>query len=305
MTSEQHVWLREQMLAVRLLIIGAVLTFLIALIAGLMADSVALLLDAAVGLVAIFVTFFILMTIKTINKPPDDIFNFGYEKCEPLTVVLQGTMIIVSCAVAGKFAVQDIIHPENVTRYDLPVLGSLVLFVISAFMAAYLKRVAVRTHSAIFHMSSYHWKLDAWMAFGMFAGFGFGLLLRDYGYEPAASYVDPVMTLILILFLLQSPLETIKRNGLELLDAAPDGDIKNKVSSVIEKHKPKSFGIHRVRTRKAGKKLFIDVGFLVHGSMTVKEARVLAECVEKDIVSHFAGSDVVVYFHPADSMPQR
>ena len=290
-TAEQ-----SQILAVHISIFFAVLLFLISLVVGILSDSVVLLLDASAGLVTILVAFFMRKIIKTLNKPADSAFHFGYGKYEPLTVTLQGAMIILSCIIAGKFAIQDIIHPEHLARYDLPAITSIFLCIMSLAMFLYLKKVSKSTRSSMLKMASLHWFIDSSMSLGMFIGFGFGALMLKLGLTHIAPYVDPVMTLILIAFFIKSPVEAIMHNGVELLDMVPPKEDMKKITQITEKHKARSFGIHRIRARKAGQKLFIDICFLVEGNTPVKKAEELAKDFEKDITSHFPNSDVVVYF---------
>lgn len=67
------------------------------------------------------------------------------------------------------------------------------------------------------------------------------------------------MTLILILFFIKSPTDAIMHNGLELLDVVPPKEIMEELNQVIQKYKPEFFKVHRMRTRKAGKRLFVDI----------------------------------------------
>jgi len=98
--------------------------------------------------------------------------------------------------------------------------------------------------------------------------------------------------------LLEMPIKAIMRSVPELLDIAPAQHIKSKVKEVVEIYMPKSFGVHRLRTRKAGEKVFVDVCFLVKPDMTVFEAEELSKNFELDLVKHLPYCDVVVYFKP-------
>ncbi len=85
---------------------------------------------------------------------------------------------------------------------------------------------------------------------------------------------------------------------MELLDAVPSREIRDKVRQVVDEYKPRMFGVHRLRTRKAGDKIFVEVCFVVKEEMTVKEAEAVAADFEKDLKSRLHHLDVVVYFKP-------
>ena len=288
----------RQIFAIHISMVAATMLFLVSLVVGVISDSITLLLDASAGLVIILVAIFMRKIIKTVNKPPDTSFNFGYGKYEPLTIALQGTMIILSCIIAGKFAIQDIIHPEDITRYDIPALSSIFLFIVSLSMSLHLKNVSKATHSPILKMASYHWRIDCLMSLGMFIGFSFGFFTKRAGFTNITPYIDPVMTLMLIIFFVKAPVEAIMHNGLELLDMAPPKETMEKVKEVVGKHQTKVSGVHSVKSRKAGSKIFIQVCFLAEGNTTVQETEKLAKIFEEDIKEHFSDCDVVVYFKP-------
>ena len=290
---------RKQMLAVHISIAGGIFIFLVSLIVGIIADSIALLLDASTGLVMVFSAFFVRVIIRKINKPPDHLFNFGYEKYEPLTVILQNALILMTCLIGIKYAVQDIIHAEDITRYDLPIISTFFATIIAFIIASYLKKIATITTSSVLRTASFHWHVDGTLSFGMCIGFTLGYILRHSGHETMAMYVDPVMTIILAVFFMVPPARAFTHNMNELLDAAPSKDIRVSIGEVIERYKPKYFGIHRTRFRKAGKKTFVDVCFVVHGDLTIKETEKLANDFEKDLVTQIPSCDVIVYFKPA------
>jgi cation diffusion facilitator family transporter len=288
-----------QMSAVNISLGISILLFLISLTAGIISDSIALLLDASAGFVIVFTAFMLQKSIKKVNMPPDHLFNFGYEKFEPFTVVIQGAMIILSCVIASKFAIQDIFHPEDIVRYDIPTFAALASSVISGGMAIHLRMIASKTNSTMLKVSSFHWVVDMLLSLAMCLGFTFGWYMLREGRYNIVPYVDPVMALILALILIWPPLKIIRTNFLELVDAAPLPDVRREIDLVVEKHKARAFGVHHTRMRKAGRKVFLEVCFLVHGNTTMNEARIFADAVAKDMAAKFPKCDIIVHFHPA------
>jgi len=289
---------RQQELAVWVSIYGSFLLFLVSFVVGLAINSVTLLLDAAASLVILVVALLVRFSIRKIRLPPDDIHNFGYGKYEPLTVVAQGFMIIAICIVSIKFAIQDIIHLDDVHSYMVPTIATFLSGILGIFITVYIKKSAVKTNSDMLKASGMHWHIDTILSFGVCAGFLIGFILQVLGFYKITPYVDPVMALILSLILLEMPIKAIMRSVPELLDIVPALHIKSKVKEVVEIYMPKSFGVHRLRTRKAGERVFVDVCFLVKPDMTVLEAEELSKNFELDLTEHLPYCDVVVYFKP-------
>jgi len=96
---------RTQILAVKISILGSVILFLISAGVGVAIDSITLILDAAASLVILLVALLVRQAVQKIHLPADERFNFGYGKYEPLTIAVQGALIIITCAVSIGFAI--------------------------------------------------------------------------------------------------------------------------------------------------------------------------------------------------------
>jgi len=264
-----------------------------------MVDSITLLLDASASLVILFVAFLMHVALKKLRRPPDDSFNFGYGKYEPLTVLAQGGMIIATCLVSIKFAIQDIVHVEEAHSYVLPTLAAFCSGVIGVFISIYFRKIAQRTNSQMLKAAGMHWKTDTVLSFGVCLGFLFGLIMQESGFYTITPYVDPVMAIILALIFIIPPVKIISMSALELLDAVPGEDVRSKVKKVVDQHRSSYLKVHRLRTRKAGEKIFVDICFTVDGNLTTKEGEVLVNNLERDLKGHFQNCDVIVYFRPA------
>lgn len=293
-----------EMKAAHISIAGAGVIFLISLGVGILVDSVTLLLDAGTGLVILCMALFVKRVLRTIANPPDQHYNFGYEKHESLTVAVQNIAIVFTCLIGIVFAVQDIVHSEDIVRYDLPVAATFLTALMSLGLMAYLGRVARRRNSSMLKTAALHWGIDAWFSLGMCAGFLIGLLLARTGHTQISPYLDPVMAILLAVFVMRLPLRALAGNIRELLDGVPNRQIHGKIVQIAEKHKTGFSGIHRIRVRKAGQKTFLDVGFRVKEDRALSEVQRLAEDFEKELAREVPGSDVVVYFqHPGTARP--
>lgn len=289
---------RYQIVAAKVSFWGSVILFLISAIIGVAVDSITLILDASASLVILIVALLMHDSIRKIHRPPDEIFNFGYEKYEPFTVAVQNGLIIATCLVSVKFAIQDIIHADDITNYEIPTIAAFVSGIIGLFIALFLRRAGNRTDSGMLRTAGTHWFIDTGMSFGVCAGFFLGLKLKEAGDTTITPYVDPIMAILLATVFLIPPIKGLKRNIMELLDAVPSQEIQSKIRKVVDQYKPNSFGVHRLRARKAGEKIFVEICFIVKADLTVKEVEDLANNFERDLKGHISRLDAIVYFKP-------
>lgn len=291
---------KKQIIGAKINIIGNFALIFISLIIGLLVNSIALLLDSSVGLVATLVATLMFFSIKKIHQPPDDNYNWGYEKYEPFTVAVQGGLIIASCVVSAKFAIQNLIHVEDITDYILPVTGTFISAGIGFIILLYLRSLSKHTNSTMLKSAAVQWYIDTVTSVVMFIGFLAGLYLKKTGYTQITPYIDPAMTLLLSFMLIRAPIQLAMANIYELLDASPGKTTRNKIQELVNNHYPQEFNLDRLRIRKAGNKIFLDICFTIKKNLQVAEIEKLSHNFEKTLKEHFNYSDVVVYFKTGD-----
>lgn len=286
----------EELLASRVSIAGWIIIILISLTAGLITDSITLLLDSSQGLVTLIVAVLVQTTIQKLRQPPDEKFQFGYWKYEPLTNALQGIMIMLTCLISIKFAVQDIIHAENVHSYVIPLIAAFLGGSLAVAVGAYILAVARRNRSEVLRTAGWGWLVDSVFSWGIFGGFLIGLVLQRSGQTGITPYVDPVMAVILALCLMATPVKIVTLNVAELLDAAPPRKLREEVRQAALAAKPEAFEIDRIRLRKAGGHLFIEITCLLGERLSAPEIGLLMADFEKALTERLPGSDVSLHY---------
>jgi len=274
---------------------GSVILFLISAVIGIAVDSITLILDAAASLVILASGLLMHFSAGKIHQPPNEYYHYGYYKYEPLTALVQRVLIIATCVISIHFAVQDILHAEDLHSYSVPAVATFFAVVLGFVIMRYLGKVARRTHSRMFRAASMHWMSDAILSLGVCLGFGAGWFLQRAGYA-GTPYVDPMMAIVLALILMGIPLKGFPRDLVELLDAAPSAETRRKIREVVDLHREGTLGVERLRVRAAGQKIFADICFRVREDLTLAQAEAFASSVERDLKTHFSGCDTVVSF---------
>ena len=83
-----------------------------------------------------------------------------------------------------------------------------------------------------------------------------------------------------------------------LMDQAASPEIEGRIRGVIEANGHGALEAHDIRTRQAGRALFIEFHLVVPGSMTVDEAHVICDRLEDSIEQRIEGSEVVIHVEP-------
>ncbi len=290
--------IKQELFAIKLSLIGCIAIAILAFIIGICVDSVTLILDSGKRFVAMAAVLLSIFVIKNIHKSADGRYHFGYSKYEPLTVVIEGILIIAVCFMSVKFAIQDIIHSEDILRYDIPIAFTAACGFFGFFLGLYLRRTGKIVNSSILTANGWGWYLDGLFSFGICAGFTLGFILKVLNYGNLSHYVDPVMTLILVSIIISHPLKTIKHHILELVDASPGEDVEKSVLEAAERLKRK-YGIsniNRIRLRKAGRKVFIELLFSLKEKENIAKINKITAEITQELSTKFSHFDIVVAF---------
>jgi cation diffusion facilitator family transporter len=266
---------------------------------GVLTDSIALTLDSTEWGVGVVTGLMYQRIIKMVEKSPDAKYHFGYAKYEPLVVTVEGLLILASGVMSIKFAIQDLINPEDPGSYLPAIILTGATGIVALLLGWNARRVGRKVHSPVLAASGLAWYLDGAMALGLAAGFGAGQTMAHLGFSKlAVHHVDPILAIVLALCMILPPARLIRSNMLELLDATPGGMMENAVTSFVEQFRAEVGlqGLKRLRLRKAGRRLFMTVAFISDRNRTVDEMDQIAHQFTSRARTQFGSVDATVYF---------
>jgi cobalt-zinc-cadmium efflux system protein len=182
-------------------------------IAGILADSLALLSDAAHMLTDAAAIGLSLVALRLSRRPPGGVMTFGLKRVEILSAQVNGVTLLVLAAVIGIEAVRRLIDPPSVE-------AGLVLFVALAGIAVNLIATAVlagANRQSLNVEGSYQHILTDLYAF---AGTAVAAtLILVFGFERA----DPIASILVAALMLRSAVGLLGDSGRVFLEAAPKG----------------------------------------------------------------------------------
>jgi len=265
---------------------------------AIMCDSMTLMLDGLYGVADVVVSFLAIAVVRKVHLPPDEKYHFGYAKYEPFMTAVDGILIVTICTATVFSSIQDIIHPEPMSNVHLAVIYSLVSFFICAGFGIYMKRAGKRCRSTILSADAQLWIIEGVISLGVFVAFGLSEYVSRTYWKGYADYVDPVMCILLAVFLLVKPISIIRESFYDLVDASPYTKLKDEIVQVAracaEQYHLK--GIKSVKVRKAGRWLFVIVHFLADKALALDHTEVVKRSLIEKVVSTYPEVDVTVLF---------
>jgi cobalt-zinc-cadmium efflux system protein len=209
------------------LALGLILGFMVVeVVAGLLADSLALLSDAAHMLTDAGSVGLALVALSLAARPPTGRFTFGLGRAEILSAQVNGAALLVLAGVIGVEAVRRLSDPPDVEGgivIAVGLLGALVN-VGSAWALAKAERRSLNVEGARAHvMADLYASLGAALA---------GAIILATGFREA----DPIAALVVSALMLRTAWSLLRESGLVLLEGTPRGLDSDAVGQALARH---------------------------------------------------------------------
>ncbi len=238
---------------------------IVGIVWGIAASSQVIVFDGVYGFTGIVLTWLSMTASKLIKAGPSDRYPFGRESLAPMVIAIQGLVLLGVCAFAMVEAVMVIVDGGSDVSADSAVIYAVSTGALVIGMWLVIRRYA--HHSDLLAVEATQWLAASALTAAMIIGFGAAMIVNRGSYANAGRYVDPVLMFIAAIALIPTPLRLIRTTILELLEGAPPTEVIKPVEHAIaELCAEFSLDEPRLRMTKLGRKLYVDVTFLVDSS---------------------------------------
>ncbi|MFA7354767.1 MAG: cation diffusion facilitator family transporter [Sulfurimonadaceae bacterium] len=267
----------------------ASLLVIIKMTVGILSGSIAVLASAIDSLLDLTVSLFNYFALHNAEKDPDDNFNYGRSKIEPLAAVIEGTVISLSALFILYEALVKIAHPREMEFVGVSIAVMIISVIITLFLVMFLNKIAKKTGNMVIRADALHYKTDI---------FSNGAVLLALGlvFFTGESLIDSILGIGIGIYMIYSAMPIIKEGMLMLLDAALKEDDIQKIRDVIEGEKIVT-AYHHLRTRESGSHIFISVHVVFNVSISLYDAHLVSDKIEDKIRRLFEDKKVHVLIH--------
>jgi cobalt-zinc-cadmium efflux system protein len=209
------------------LALGLILGFMVVeVVAGLIADSLALLSDAAHMLTDAGAVALALAAATLAARPPSGRFTFGLGRAEILSAQANGAALLVLAGVLGFESVRRLLDPPAVDGGLVIAVGLLgaAVNIASAYTLAKAERRSLNVEGARAHVL-----MDLYASLGA-ALAGALILLFDF------RAADPLAALVVSLLMLRTAWSLLRDSAGVLLEGAPAGMDPDAIGQALARH---------------------------------------------------------------------
>jgi ferrous-iron efflux pump FieF len=249
---------------------------------GILAALVDSLLDLCASLIN-------MVAVRYAMEPADEEHRFGHGKAEALAGLGQATFIASSAIFLVIYTIERLINPELI---ESPEIGTWVMFVslgITILLVSYQRYVVKMTGSVAIKADSLHYFTDVLTNIGILVGIGL--------YYIGWLYADPIIAMLIGIYIFKSALEIGYESVQLLLDRELPDEDQEKIMDIVLNH-PFVIEVHDLRTRQSGQTKFIQFHMVLNGTITLLEAHTLSDQVHHSVQTAFPEADIIIHQDP-------
>ncbi|MBR5269265.1 MAG: cation transporter [Anaerotignum sp.] len=209
-------------------IVCNIILFLMKLLAGLLAGSVAIIADAVNNLSDASSSVVTLLGFRLAQMPADEDHPYGHARYEYLSGLMVAVLILVIGVELVKSSVGKIIHPEAID-FSLITVGILVASVlVKLWMSLFFGTLGKRINSLTLQATSVDSRNDVVSTIAVLAGCLVGYIFH--------VNIDGYVGLLVALFILYSGVNIVRETISPLLGEQADEELVEKIKMLVYSH---------------------------------------------------------------------
>ncbi|GMU66586.1 MAG: cation diffusion facilitator transporter [Acidobacteriota bacterium] len=253
--------------------------------------SLTLLSDALESVVNVVAAAVAVLAVGIAARPADDNHPFGHAKVEYLSAGLEGALVMVAAVTIAWQALERFGREPRIPELGLGLAISGVATVLNALLAVYLLRSGRRHHSPALLTDALHVQSDVWTSVGAYAGFG-------VAWATGVWELDALVAMGVAGHILFAGLGALRSSVGGLMDEGLSSAEVGAIAAILAAEGPPVIEHHDLRTRRAGKHLFVELHLVVAGATTVEAAHAICDRIESSIGELHPVAHVTIHVEP-------
>lgn len=276
--------------ALKLSLIGLLVTALLQLAVVIASHSVALMADMihnfgdATTSIPLWIAF--ALAQRGVNRR----FTYGYGKVEDLAGVVIVAVIFFSACVAAYESVMKILHPHPMEHLWWVVAAAIIGFLGNEAVAVFRIKTGKAIGSAALIADGMHARVDGFTSLAV--------LLGVVGTWLGYPIVDPIVGILItiaILFIVKDATISVFNRMVEKIEPEILAEVEHAPT-----HVPGVLSVHGARARWIGHRVFADLHIAVDPDMSVRDSHAIVNAVEDALKKHVPSfGEALIHVCPA------
>lgn len=292
-------WMLNKKQAAGLSVFSNAALALLKLVVGIFSGSMSIVAEAAHSAVDLIASSIAYFSVSVSDRPADKEHPYGHGKIENLSGMLEGGLIFV---ISFWIFIEAARKLNSGTTVDyIPVgIGIMILsLVVNALVSKLLYRIAHETRSIALEADAVHLHSDVLTSFGVIATLSVIYVARTF-WQTDLSLLDPVFSIMIALFIIRLGWKLTKKSYPGLLDERISPELEEEILKIIRSFCSDRYKYHKLRSRQAGSKIYIDFHLGVTPETSIESAHQLSHDLSKIIEETIPDSHVIIHIEPLE-----
>ena len=274
-------------------LLGNITLSIFKLVAGIVANSHAVIADAIHSVSDVVTTIIAMIGIKWSSKPADEDHHYGHTRIEAVASKFVAIILILTSFGLVIDSYHAFKSPTIATPGTLALVAAIVSIIVKEIMFQYVYRVGKKIDSLALVSDAWHNRSDALSSVGALCG----VLLAKYG---GFKQADAIAGIIVSLLIFKVGVDIYKNAIAQLVDTAPTQEVLSEIKEIcLNTHGV--VDLHNLKARLVGAFLHLDIEIAVDPNITVRHGHDIAESIERNIVKKFVNAkEIMVHVNPAE-----
>jgi len=284
-------------------------TFLtiIKIIIGFLTGSISIMSEGAHSAIDLLASIMATFSVYTADKPPDRDHQYGHEKIENVSGVIEGSLIFVAAAWIISESADKLIHGVEFKHLGFGVFLMALSAGLNLFVATLLKRSATANRSVALEADAMHLYTDVYTSLGVFIGLSI-ITLADTFWGVSLSWIDPLIAIGVAILILFTAYRITAKSFLPLIDASASNEEIDLINNIMDDFSSRGLDFHKLRTRRAGGSLYIDLHMGCRPGLSLEAGHSISHELKAGIERSLPGAKVLVHVEPSsciESLPEN
>ena len=260
---------------------------IVKLIGGMFGRSQALIADAVHSLSDVIIAILVIVGLKVSSVPPDDDHHWGHGNIEFIVSVIIGTLLVCTAITITIVSLATIIRGDIYNPSVLAVWAAAISVVANEIMFRHSLCVGEQMDSPAMIANAWENRADVYSSLAVLVGV--------FGARIGFVVLDPIAAIIVGIMIAKNGLKTLMSGVKGITDSSFDNKA---MLSQLKKMVMKEEGvidISKLRGRKVGQKVWIDIEAMFEPQMKVSEVKKIIDVIKKNVMKQFDRiGDVVI-----------
>lgn len=230
-----------------------------------------------------------LIGVTIASRPVDKEHPYGHKKSEIIASLFIGCMLLFLGLKTLITGFCRFVNPGEISITLISLISLILTIGINIFITIYERRKGEEYNSFILISDSIHTKSDIFISVGVLIsliGIRMGL----------PQIIDPIISIIISLFILRASCEIFKESIGILLDKAMIGE--EKIIEILNTFSEIK-NIHNIRSRGVENDIYVDMHIMIDANTSTEDAHKLSHNIEREIKNNInSNCQVIIHIEP-------